>query len=83
MKPTYINTSCPGFVYTPLCVTLALRCNKIIIGHSIVYIYTRISGAYGPLILALAEGWLASLAEGLASLARGLASLNLNCGSRP
>ena len=29
---------------------------------------TRISGPYGPLILALAEGWLASLTRGFATL---------------
>ena len=44
----------------------------------IVHLYnaTRISGPYGPLILALAEGW-------LASLTRGFASLNLSLGLCP
>ena len=37
---------------------------------------TRISGPYGPQILALAEGW-------LATLTRGLATLNLVWGLRP
>jgi hypothetical protein len=32
------------------------------------YYITRISGPYGPLILALAEGWLASLTRGFATL---------------
>ena len=40
------------------------------------YRSTRISGPYGPQILALAEGW-------LASLTRGLATLNLIWGLRP
>ena len=40
------------------------------------YIITRISWPYGPLILALAESW-------LAPLARGLAALNLKWGLRP
>ena len=43
-----------------------------LVSKYIVYIqkiyYTRISGPYGPLILALAEGWLASLTRGFASL---------------
>jgi hypothetical protein len=44
----------------------------------IVHLYnaTRISGPYGPLILALAKGW-------LATLTRGFASLNLILGALP
>ena len=44
----------------------------------VLILYTRISGPYGPLILALAEGWLASLTRGFATLnhLRGLRRLS-------
>ena len=60
------------------------------IPYRYLYIYTGISGPYGPLILALAEGWLALLTRGFASLTRsfasltrGFASLNLSLGASP
>ena len=48
--------------------------NQIVI-QRVIY-NTRISGPYRPLILALAEGW-------LASITRGFASLNLSLGASP
>jgi hypothetical protein len=50
---------------------------------NVTFICTRISGPYGPFLLALAEGWLASLTRGFASLTRGFVSLNLSLGASP
>ena len=41
---------------------------ELILFYTCNYIYTRISVPYGPSILALAEGWLASLTNCFATL---------------